>query len=166
MAWIAYDVPTFRSWFPARASHLIRTVVLLASAATSATVASIGLAVLGYLIVTHSLTPRQLWYSYPLQLDVSGRDLVSYASMLPSITSAPKPAVGGAPPPLDPGSRFLPPGQGVDVWLDLAVPGPGLGFRSGDDFAHVISELVAPDGRTAVRNAQPVMLRARSASLW
>lgn len=157
---------SFSSWFPARASHFLRTAVLLFSALTSATVASCGLAILGYLVLTHSLTPQQLWYSTPMQLDVSGMDLTSYASMIPSLTSAPKPIPGGAPAPIDPGSRFLPPGQHMDVWLDLAVPGPGAGCRLGDEFAHVIAELVSADGRGAARSTQPVVLRVRSASFW
>ena len=162
---------TAPSWLPEGFSKFLRTGIMLFFAGCSAAVAAGGVAILCYLIATHSLTPRQLWYSTPLPLDLAGRELVSYASMLPPTTPSRNiknnnGGRNGAVPPaeinLDPNSRFLPPGQRMDIWLDLVLPGSIYA----NELAHVVAELETADGRESGRATQPVMLRGRASSLW
>jgi hypothetical protein len=169
------------TWIPLQAPYYLRTALLLLVTATSATVAFSGVVVLGYLLATHSLTPRQLWYSSPLQLDLAGRELVSVSSMLPITT----PGRGGTsngvdgnttPPPsataadtnikIDSNSRFLPPGQRMDVWLDFIVPTLGDGLKDTAELAYVVADLESTLGRSAARSTQPVVLKSHSATLW
>ncbi|KAL4540024.1 hypothetical protein Ndes2437B_g01640 [Nannochloris sp. 'desiccata'] len=160
------------TWIPSQTPYYLRTALLLLVTSISATVAFSGFVVIGYLLATHSLTPRQLWYSIPLQLDLAGRELVSSASMLTALrgtgTNTPATALEAiaADIKIDPNSRFLPPGQRMDVWLDFTVPALGDGTREAAELAYIVAELKSVDNRSAARSTQPVLLRSHSAILW
>jgi hypothetical protein len=109
-------------------------------------------------------------YVTSLQLDLSGNDLVSTTWM----GASPPAAAATSPPPLGTkngnGARFLPPGQHMDVWLDLEVPVGGVSaasFAWGGDLAYVSAALLGGDGGGTVAKAtHPVVLRSRAAPLW
>ena len=59
----------------------------------------------------------------------------------------------------------------MDIYLDLSLPPPPSPGASpthsrSSEFAHVVAELEAPDGRSAARATTPVLLRTQSPSLW
>lgn len=61
--------------------------------------------------------------------------------------------------------RFLPPGQRVDVWLELQMPDSSPSNCRGG-MAQVVAELTTLDGRTAARTSRPLLLRSRGWDLW
>lgn len=58
------------------------------------------------------------------------------------------------------GARFLPPGQSINVWLELVVP-ECHGSRNADVF-QVAAELAAGDGRVAAAISRPCLIRYTS----
>lgn len=56
--------------------------------------------------------------------------------------------------------RFLPPGQRVDVWVELQLPPSSANCHGG--MAQVVAELASLDGKTAARTSRPLLLRRGS----
>jgi len=67
---------------------------------------------------------------------------------------------------VDSNSRFLPPGQRMDVWLDFTVPELGDGRKEHAELAYVVVDLESIEGQSAARSSQPVLLKSHSALLW
>ena len=62
---------------------LLRSLVLVTASATSAAVAALGVAVLGWLLVTQATTPSTDTFIRSLSLDYNQSDLVGRAIFLP-----------------------------------------------------------------------------------
>lgn len=143
-------------------SQLLRSAILLIGAGVSAATASAGTLVIIYLVATHRLTPRQLRYTRELPLDIAGHDLISRTSLLSDSKTQPH---MDSKLPRNRDARFFPPGERVDVWVDLTIPNIHDRDRDGRNMAHVVGELTAGDGRVAARATQPVLLRSSHSAL-
>lgn len=138
----------------------------MAISAASAGVGTIGVLLLGYLLATHALTPRHLQYTLSLPLDLDGNTLSAQASVL----QANSPAAGYILHLPDKertvASRMFPPGQWMDIWVDLMVPGWADADTRNADLVHVTAELLNASGQVAARATKPVLLQNRSFSVW
>lgn len=159
------------------------TLLLLVSLVCGA-LATLGWAILLYLLLTRSLTPRQATRSESLQLDFTEGAIVGVASFLPSSgktgqqTSANR--YGGAcetvmrgrlhhsqkhlPPDhlaLLAGRRFVPAGEKLDVWIEILVPGSN--FEGG--MVQAKAELLSPEGAIAATTSLAVRLHGRPRTL-
>lgn len=63
---------------------------------------------------------------------------------------------------ITPSARFLPPGEAIDVSLELRVP--GTRFEGG--MVQAVAELQTADGRLAARTSSAIRLHGRRRSLW
>lgn len=155
------------SWFSESAPRILRNILLIATIVTSSTVAIIGFFTLSYLLATHALTPKQLYYTQSLPLDISGNDLVSQISLNNNnYATAMLPASHRSSSTIPPSSsRFLSPGQSADIWVDIILPKSFQGRKSSGDMAHLVSELLSEDGALAARATKPVLLHGRPSSL-
>ena len=143
---------------------LLRWLLLAVGAAASAAVAAMGFGLLCYLVLTRTFTPPQSTFIRTLYLDYSQADMVASTAFLPEAQLVD----GLIPSTLPPDSRFLPPGQPIDVWLDLILTRGGSGSAgSGGGIVQVVGELQTADGRVVGRSSQPALLRSGSGwSLW
>lgn len=149
-----------------QALRFCRGLFLFSMSAAGSAVAAAGLGLLGYLLLSRALTPPQVLHTRTLYLDYSASDIIAQAAFLP-----PGELSDGVPTGLPPGTRFLAPGQRVDVWLDLQLPPPtsapsARGSCNGGGMAQVVAELVTLDGKTLARASRPLLLRQGGNTLW
>lgn len=138
-------------------------------ALSSSVVITVSVMILGYLIVTHSLAPRRLKYSMPLNLNLEGSDLVSNISLysleeyledrqVRDVFLLDHSGELGNQKPL------LSSGQVIDVWLELKIPPEYERIHPERKYAHITSTLSTYGGRVVGRTSKPIFLNGRPKS--
>ncbi|KFM23618.1 hypothetical protein F751_2877 [Auxenochlorella protothecoides] len=141
-----------------RWASTLRSSILLLGSLACATLAVVGCLLLGYLLLTRALTPERHSHVRTLHLDFSSGDMLAEAVFLPKKRIEDEGLLTTLPRDL----RFLPPGEAIDVSLELRVP--GTRFEGG--MVQAVAELQTADGRLAARTSSAIRLHGRRRSLW
>ncbi|KDD72666.1 hypothetical protein H632_c3051p0, partial [Helicosporidium sp. ATCC 50920] len=146
---------------PRRLGSAVRTLFLLGGSVFCALVALCGALLLGYLMLTRSLTPPQLAHERVLYMDLEPSGALS--AQVDFLGLRPRSFLVQRFAPVLPPDRFLTPGEVVDVWLDLDLPG-GAAASMVQTQALLLSSLSREEGRSGAEDAETALQRATAST--